>query len=245
MDGENKLYINMVVSGTHVNGAYEATASTVYTYDSEHGTLLATVEGAPYWFGTRNDKTYTTMGPCKVEYEGFFGQFYVDSTETPEEPEVPEVPEFTLAEELVVGKAYKFGMTQGNLENAVYYLAGGMSGFYMATTTDPVAGIDVYVEQAEGGYYLYFMNGETKNYIYAEKSGSHNNIKFGATQTVWTYDEDLGVFITNLSGSNVYMGTYSTYVTISLSYTSYINASNVDKSQFAARPVVVAAADAE
>ena len=71
-----KQYINMVVSGTHVNGAYEATAKTVYTYDAAAQTLVANVDGAPYWFGTRNDKSYTTVGPCKTEYEGFYCKFY-------------------------------------------------------------------------------------------------------------------------------------------------------------------------
>ena len=83
VDG-TKTYINMVVSGTHVNGAYEAAASTVYTL--KNGTLVATVEvegeAAEYWFGTRNDKQYTTMGPCKTSYEGFYGQFY--GTSNPE-----------------------------------------------------------------------------------------------------------------------------------------------------------------
>ena len=69
-----KTYINMVVSGTHVNGAYEAAASTVYTF--KNGTLVAIVNDAEYWSGTRNDKTYTTMGPCAVSYEGFYGEFY-------------------------------------------------------------------------------------------------------------------------------------------------------------------------
>ena len=74
--GGVKTYINMVVSGTHVNGAYEATASTVYRYDATNNTLLAVVNDADYWFGTRNDKTYTTIGPCAVSYAGFFCQFY-------------------------------------------------------------------------------------------------------------------------------------------------------------------------
>ena len=76
MDNGEKLYINMVVSGTHVNGAYEATAKTVYTYDATAQTVIAEVDGAPYWFGTRNDKSYTTVGPCKTEYEGFYCKFY-------------------------------------------------------------------------------------------------------------------------------------------------------------------------
>ncbi|MBO5439281.1 MAG: hypothetical protein J6A53_01335 [Clostridia bacterium] len=79
--GSTKTYINMVVSGEHVNGAYEATASTVYTLDAEKNTLIATVNDAPYWFGTRNDKTYTTMGPCKTEYEGFYGVLYPTTAE--------------------------------------------------------------------------------------------------------------------------------------------------------------------
>ena len=72
----SKQYINMVVNGTHVNGAYEATAKTVYTYDATAQTVIAEIDGAAYWFGTRNDKNYTTVGPCKTEYEGFYCKFY-------------------------------------------------------------------------------------------------------------------------------------------------------------------------
>lgn len=71
-----KKYINMVVSGTHVNGVYQATASTVYTFDTTSKTLIATVNGDSYWFGTRNDKNYTTVGPCATSYNGYYCQFY-------------------------------------------------------------------------------------------------------------------------------------------------------------------------
>ena len=82
----SKLYVNMVVTTgsdgkTHVNGAYEATASTIYTYNTESKTIVASIvvdnaEAADYWFGTRNDKTYTTVGPCAVSLAGFYCQFY-------------------------------------------------------------------------------------------------------------------------------------------------------------------------
>ncbi len=77
-----KTYINMVVSadGMHVNGAYEATATTVYKWNAEKNTIVAEVNGADYWFGTRNDKTYTTVGPVKVEYDGFYCRFYGGDT---------------------------------------------------------------------------------------------------------------------------------------------------------------------
>ena len=82
-----KTYINMVTSadGAHVNGAYEATASTVYTYDATNKTIIsqATKDGEPadFWFGTRNDKSYTTIGPCAVSYAGFYCQFYGEGGE--------------------------------------------------------------------------------------------------------------------------------------------------------------------
>jgi hypothetical protein len=76
MENGAKVYINMVVSGTHVNGAYEKTASTVYAWDAEHKTVVATVNDDLYWFGTRNDKSYSTVGPCKISYEGFYCMFY-------------------------------------------------------------------------------------------------------------------------------------------------------------------------
>ena len=91
-----KTYINMVVSGTYVNGAFEAEAATVYTFDAEAKTFIALIDEVPYWFGTRNDKSYTTVGPCKTEYEGFYSQFYaevvVEEPETPADPSIPADP---------------------------------------------------------------------------------------------------------------------------------------------------------
>ena len=83
MVGGAKKYINMVVNGTHVDGAYEDTASTVYTYDAESKTIVATVNEVLYWFGTRNDRPYTTVGPVKTENNAFYLQFYgVDDSTT-------------------------------------------------------------------------------------------------------------------------------------------------------------------
>lgn len=71
-----KLYINMVVSDTHVNGVYEYTASTVYNYDWDLWTLVTEINDGIYAFGTRNDRNYTTMGPVNVDYNGFHADLY-------------------------------------------------------------------------------------------------------------------------------------------------------------------------
>ena len=229
MSGENKLYINMVVSadGAHVNGAYEATASTVYTYNAEKNTLIAIVNDAEYWFGTRNDKTYTTMGPCAVEYAGFFGQFYLSDGNDPVVPDEPEVPDVPVISELVAGKAYKFGMIQGNLDNKVYYLVGGMAQtYYLDTTEDVNAAIDVYVEETEGGYYFYTLSGETKQYInmVVSADGAHVNGAYEATaSTVYTYDSENNTLIAVVNDAEYWFSTRNdkTFTTMGPNKVSY------------------------
>lgn len=108
MSGETKTYINAVVNeaGTHINGAYEATASTVYTFDDALKTIVTAVVGTAdaakdgsYAFGTRNDKNYTTAGPVYADAtKSFICQFYTvvegegGNTEGGDTPVVPTPP---------------------------------------------------------------------------------------------------------------------------------------------------------
>ena len=75
MVGGAKKYVNMVVSGTHVNGMFEDAATTVYTYNETLKTLVGVVDGADYVFGTNSSQSYTTLGPVKTENNPFYAQF--------------------------------------------------------------------------------------------------------------------------------------------------------------------------
>lgn len=73
----SKQYLNLVVSGTHVNPKYQATASTVYTYDSTMQTMTAVIDGEKRYFGTAKLKngaasTYNTIGGVKGTAEDIF-----------------------------------------------------------------------------------------------------------------------------------------------------------------------------
>lgn len=129
----------------------------------------------------------------------------------------------------VVGTAYKFGLFS-TAKNATYYAAGGMSGYYMATTTSSAAAIDVYLENATGGYYLYTMEGSTKKYLNIEATadGQHVNAVFSTTPgIVFTYDATNKTLITTTElvkkgESDKYVfGTYDNYVTIGASGASH------------------------
>jgi hypothetical protein len=139
--------------------------------------------------------------------------------ELPTEPEKPATTP-TYVTKLAVGTAYKLGLFSTS-KNAAYYFTGKMSGYYGATETAYDKGIDVFVEETEGGYHLYFMDGETKQYINLVASGTYRNFKFENTATsVYTWDADKNALNTTVSGEVCYIGTYGTYVTMGVLQTS-------------------------
>ena len=96
-----------------------------------------------------------------------------------------------------VGKAYKYGMVQKNLSSTdVYYLIGGMSGYYMSTATASATAIDVYLEETKGGYYMYVKQSGKKLYLTMKNvigdDGKEHISAFyeEKASTVFTYDEE-------------------------------------------------------
>ena len=128
---------------------------------------------------------------------------------------VAEKPEATLVTKPEVGVAYKFGLNQ-TTKGSIYFFTGTMSGYYGATDNkDITKAVDMYLENADGGYKIYFKNASgTKQYIKLEQSGTHYNFTFGAEGSVFTYDEAQNAFCAPCGDQMCYMGTYGDYVTV-------------------------------
>ena len=221
-----KKYINVAVKvdgdKTHYNFTIADAAETVYTYSTEHKTMLTNIDGTDFYFGTYG--SYTTFGVSKLEkistsYAAYFCTEAPEKPETPDTPDTPVTPDntkygtYTTSPE--VGVAYKLGLDQTTKE-ATYYFTGVMSGFYGATETDYATAIDVYLENADGGYYLYFTDADgAKQYVYIVASGTHMNFTFSATdKSVFVYDTTLHSLHTTVNDTIYYMGTYGSYVTV-------------------------------
>ena len=140
----------------------------------------------------------------------------------------------------VVGTAYKYAVQQNNLGQTLYF-TGEMSGYYLATSTNPFDAVDVFVEDVDGGQRLYFMKGDVKNYIDVVPRGEDQpgKVNIAVTETptcVYTWDAERKTFVTNTVADNTwYLGCYSSYNTISASNTSYIeDVTKIGDSQFPA-----------
>ena len=131
---------------------------------------------------------------------------------------------------------FKLEMYQAS-KKQTYYFTGAMSGYYFATSTDITKAVDLYAEEVDGGYNVYFMNGSTKNYLYIELSGTHINAKFGSTKAVWYVDPTYGCLTTEVSGAKYFLGTYSSYVTFGGTAYTRLTASTADVSQYVGRAV--------
>ncbi len=135
---------------------------------------------------------------------------------------------FGVVEQPVAGTAYKFGMVQGNLKKTLY-LTGEMDGFYMATTEDATKAADVYLEETEGGYYIYAMvNGAKKYMNIVEAQGTDGKTHINATFddkaiSVYTYNTTVKTYVTKVGDKEYGFGTRNDkeYTTISPSSTEY------------------------
>ncbi|MBQ6831684.1 MAG: leucine-rich repeat protein [Oscillospiraceae bacterium] len=120
--------------------------------------------------------------------------------------------------------------------------------FRLGATDNADEAVDVYLEEADGGYRLYFMDGENKVYIRIyERIDDAPGYGKGSLELVDYPPEELlsvdsvtgTLFYMAPSGKNsYYMGTYGSYSTFSISNTSYITGENAGKvgiSQFPAK----------
>ena len=218
--------------------------------------ILANKEGKLFIVNKMNGKTlaydtsysswgcYPELTETRLSEVAIFAATAPDADpEKPDVPDVPEVPgdgpEFIASPEVGVG--YKFGFYQANLSKYLYF-TGAMSGNFYAMSDDASKAVDVYLENAEGGYYFYFLDGETKTYLSLEgyeKDGKQRaSVKLTAeATTVFAYSEDAKTYVSTVGTDTFYLGTYNTFETISASSTYYITgekANTLGVSQFAA-----------
>ena len=114
-----------------------------------------------------------------------------------------------------------------------------MSGYYLATSENPTAGVDVTVEEVEGGYHLSFMKDGVKTYIdiipREDNPGKVNVVLTETPTAVFTWDAERKTMTAVVGDATWYLGTYSTYNTISASNVSYIeDVTKIGVSQFPA-----------
>lgn len=137
-----------------------------------------------------------------------------------------ETKTLTVVNSPVVGTAYKFGFVSTSAtKGGTYYAAGGMNGYYMATTTSTSAAIDVYLEQASGGYYLYTMIDGKKKYMNIKSTGTHVNAVYeDAPGDVLKYDTTKNTLVVNAvkngAEDEYAFGTWGDYFTIGTTQTA-------------------------
>ena len=121
---------------------------------------------------------------------------------------------------------FNVGIYQSTLDK-FFYFTGAIDGRYLSTTEDVGAAADVYLEEAEGGYYLYFMDGDTKTYIdmYVSDTaaGYVNAVLSTEPNAIFTYDAEYNTFVATMTtekyGEDIYFfGTNGNYTTLGTSH---------------------------
>ena len=226
-NAENKLSVKFDAQGT-----------SVYAYNATVNAWVTNLDGTDYYLGTYNN--FNTVSASKLSFI------------TAENTGVSQFPAgfATLVAKKVAPKdvtapeadtAYKFYLTQANL-GKVLYITGEVDGRYLVTTDKISKAVDVYVEAAENGFKFYILVDGAKQYITVYNNAENKlSVKFDAQGTsVYAYNATVNAWVTNLDGTDYYLGTYNNFNTVSASKLSFITAENTGVSQFPAGFAIIA-----
>lgn len=135
----------------------------------------------------------------------------------------------------VVGAGFYLNLYNGN-KNDTYYFNGSVNGdraYELATTTDVANAVKVYLEEVkvdgvENAYHMYFNNGNVKTYISIYKNGTYVNIKLDSAvpTSYWTWNAKYGVLVTNVEGTDYWMGNYNNNTVFKANKLSYLDGEN-------------------
>ena len=231
-----KTYIDIIPradNAAKVNVVLTEEPTAVFTWDAERKTMTAKVGEATWYLGTYG--TYNTISASDVSYiedvskigvSQFPATFCTINFQT------------TIIDAPAAGTTGKFFLTQAERGETLYF-TGEMSGYYLATSTNPCAGVDVTIEEVEGGYRMFFMKAGVKTYIdiipRADNPAKVNVVLTEAPAAVFTWDAERKTMTAKVGEATWYLGTYGTYNTISASDVSYIeDVSKIGVSQFPA-----------
>ena len=221
-----KLYIELYINEDGKAALRYSEDATVFTYDAWRKAWITTVNEVEYFLG--NTFIYSNVYACLSSYltEENSGVKQFTAVITP----------YDTNETIKPDTAFKFGLYQGTVK-AMYYLDGGVSGKFLTTTDSVKKAIDVYAEEYHlGGYKLYTIVDDEKLYIEIA-GGACAYVEM--TECVYNYDTEINAWVADINGTDYYLGTYSSYTTVSASKTSYINPDNTGVSQFPAGFVTV------
>ena len=226
-----KKYVNAYLVYDEANDKYSKrlnfvdATDNVWTYEADTNAWFVNLaqgeETVKYVLGTYGDfKTFCISEASYIsasntgisQFPANFITKEVAESKTPDEEQAKPIPQMENPLQPVAGTAYKFGFVHGGKNNAVYYVTGSMSSYYLATSENIANGANFYVEATEGGFYLYFLGADSaKTYLNVIKNDTHINAVYAAEPaTVYVWDAELKTLKTALEGTDYIIGTSAT-----------------------------------
>lgn len=143
---------------------------------------------------------------------------------------------------------YIFKLEHGGSGNTLF-ATGYMDGYYYQTTTRVSESIVVYLEQTNGGYFVYHLKNNEKVYLDIVPSGTHINVIYtNKPGDAWIFDDKVNTLANPVDGTYYMLGTpsnktYSTYSankvsSASSTYIAYLFDPNDLKEDTPDKPVV-------
>lgn len=145
----------------------------------------------------------------------------------------PSKPVWEKVDAPEAGVAFKLGMYQETLGKVLYFNGGycnhdTVHDYHLGATDKVSEAVDVYVEETNGGYFLYFMKDGVKTYIeLCTYNATSTSLKLVTTPTtVYTWNAEYKTFVATVDGLEMFLGSYGDRDFFSASKTEKLGADN-------------------
>lgn len=196
--------VNVVYNNTQTAGKLWQWNAALGTFTMVSGNNDPEAAEVEYFLGTSGTfKTFSANAVSGAEgkYIGQLGTIVGGTASVEPEPD-PETKWMLEGIQAAAAGTYKLGMYQGGLE-VWLYLAGGMDGFYYATTENKDLAVDVVVAVSGEGYVITW-GGKYLEIVPRTDGSKGVNVVFNDAQTagkVWKWNDSVKTF-TMVSGNN-------------------------------------------
>ena len=225
-------YLEGYLNGTYKNLRLVDNAA-VWTWNEEVKVFVCDIEGIKYYFGDRDRGGYanTTMALSDIKYITGDNLSKVGVSQFPGafvNLVLTEVYDKPITEPKA--GTFKIIMNTTPANGGVLYFDGTLNSKGALQTTDKYdKAVDVVVEVVDGGYALKVGDKYLEGYL----NGTYKNLRLVDNAAVWTWNEEVKVFVCDIEGIKYYFGDRDrggyANTTMALSDIKYITGDNLSK----------------
>lgn len=196
-----------------------------WSYNDEYDAYYTNLGANDLWIG--NSQSYDTLSLNDWDYIANAGNNVAHVVQAEiEAPEIDVPVDVDTGVDLAEG-TFKLGFYQKTLQEYYYFTGEAANTYYGGSTTNIAEAADITVDVIDEAANTFTMQLDSGKYLGATVSGNYTNFVFNLDDPfTWTYDDETHMISATVDTTELYIGTYGSFNTFSVSTMDHLENSD-------------------